>query len=138
VVKHPKVYFTDTGLLAHLLKYQDAATLAAGPMAGAFFENMVVIELFKRRINRGEAFELYFYRDSNGNEIDLVLDRGAWKSLVEIKSTARPTAAMAEAFGRAGALASKQARVACFLPETIRLNATVTAVPWWRLIRGPA
>lgn len=134
VVKHPKVYFSDTGLLAHLLKYPDPATLSAGPMAGAFFENMLVMEFLKRKFNHGDAFELYFYRDSNGNEIDLILDRGASKTLVEIKSTKRPVPAMAEVFRRAEGLDARKAYVASFLEETIHLNPSVAAVPWWKVL----
>ena len=85
VIKSPKLYFTDTGLLAFLLKYPDARTLLAGPAAGAFFENFVVIEVLKHKFNHGGLFELYFYRDSNQNEIDLVLDFGRQLKLMEIK-----------------------------------------------------
>jgi predicted AAA+ superfamily ATPase len=134
VVKHPKIYFTDTGLLAHLLKYQDPATLGAGPAAGAFFENMVVIEFLKRKFNYGETFELYFYRDSNGNEIDLVLDTGSTKILVEIKSTKNPSSALADVFDRAKGLGSHAAYVASFLEETVRLKPSVKAIPWWRVL----
>lgn len=85
VIKSPKLYFTDTGLLAFLLKYPDARTLLAGPAAGAFFENFIVIEVLKHKFNYGGLFELYFYRDSNQNEIDLVLDFGRTLKLMEIK-----------------------------------------------------
>jgi len=85
VIKSPKLYFTDTGLLAFLLKYPDVRTLLAGPAAGAFFENFIVIEVLKHKFNYGGLFELYFYRDSNQNEIDLVLDFGRHLKLMEIK-----------------------------------------------------
>jgi predicted AAA+ superfamily ATPase len=87
VIKSPKLYFTDTGLLAFLLKYPDARTLLAGPAAGAFFENFVVVEALKYKFNYGSLFELYFYRDSNQNEIDLLLDFGRRLKLIEIKLT---------------------------------------------------
>lgn len=87
VIKSPKLYFTDTGLLAFLLKYPDAKTLLAGPAAGAFFENFVVVEALKYKFNHGSLFELYFYRDSNQNEIDLLLDFGQHLKLIEIKLT---------------------------------------------------
>lgn len=134
VVKHPKVYFSDTGLLVHLLKYPDAATLSVGPMAGAFFENMLIMEFLKRKFNYGDAFELYFYRDSNGNEIDLVVDRGVSMTLLEIKSTKRPVPAMAEVFRRADGLGARKAYVASFLEESIHLAPSVEAVPWWKAV----
>lgn len=86
VVKSPKLYFTDTGLLAFLLRYPDSRTLMAGPAAGSIFENFVVIEVLKNKLNRNRLFELYFYRDSNQNEIDLVLDYGRSVKRFEIKT----------------------------------------------------
>ena len=85
IVKSPKVYFFDTGLLSYLLKYPDAQTLSAGPMNGPILENLVVSELLKKKMNRNLAVELYFYRDSNRNEIDLILDHGYRQDLCEIK-----------------------------------------------------
>jgi predicted AAA+ superfamily ATPase len=85
VVKSPKLYFTDTGLLSFLLKYPDPKTLMAGPAAGSFFESFLVMEFLKKKFNGGSLFELYFYRDTHQNEIDLVVDFGRKKRLVEIK-----------------------------------------------------
>lgn len=90
LIKRPKLYFSDTGLAAYLLKYHDADILAAGPMAGQAFENFLVIEFLKYQMNHSASFELYFYRDSNHNEIDLVIDKGLTKSLVEIKLSKTP------------------------------------------------
>lgn len=90
VIKSSKVYFTDTGLLAYLLRYPGAAVMRKGPQAGAFFENFVVAEVLKRKLNHNRNFELYFYRDSNHNEIDLLLDFGVSLKLVEIKATSTP------------------------------------------------
>jgi hypothetical protein len=87
VIKSPKLYFTDTGLLAFLLKYPDARTLLAGPAAGTFFETFIVVEALKYKFTHGSLFELYFYRDSNQNEIDLPLDFGRQLKLIEIKLT---------------------------------------------------
>lgn len=90
VIKSPKVYFTDTGLLAYLLRYPSAAVMRKGPQAGAFFENFIVAEFLKYKLNHNRNFELYFYRDSNKNEIDLLLDFGVSLKLLEIKATATP------------------------------------------------
>lgn len=90
VVKSPKIYFTDTGLLAYLLRYPSATVLRSGPQAGAFFENLIVAEVLKYKLNHNRNFELYFYRDSNHNEIDLLLDFGVSRKLLEIKATATP------------------------------------------------
>jgi len=90
VIKSPKLYFGDTGLAAWLLRYPDAETLRAGPQSGALFENLVVLELLKLKANLALNCEFFFYRDSNANEIDLVVDTGGAPSLIEIKQTATP------------------------------------------------
>lgn len=90
VVKSPKLYFTDTGLLAYLLRYPSAATMNAGPQAGAFFENLVFAEILKLKYNHNLNFEPYFYRDSNHNEIDFVLDYGAAVKMFEVKCVSTP------------------------------------------------
>ena len=90
VIKSPKVYFTDTGLLAYLLRYPSASVLRGGPQAGALFENYMVAELLKHKFNHNRNYELYFYRDSNANEIDLLLDFGISRTMIEFKATATP------------------------------------------------
>jgi predicted AAA+ superfamily ATPase len=90
VVKHPKLYFTDTGLLAHLLKYPTPTLMSAGPMAGAFFENMVITEILKRKLNRQRTYDMYFLRDARGNEVDLLLDFGHRMLMAEIKLNKTP------------------------------------------------
>jgi len=133
VVKAPKLYFTDTGLLAYLLKYQDAATLAAGPMAGAFFENMVIMEALKRKFNHRRIYELYFYRDSNKNEVDLMLDMGQRFVLAEIKLSKSPRPDMAQTFSRLPEeFASSQSYVLSFCEDEIGLAKNVKAMPWWK------
>lgn len=90
VIKSPKIYFSDTGLLSYLWRYPDAQTVQAGPQAGALFENLVVMELLKYKMNHHLNYELYFYRDSNQNEIDVIIDMGSNYKLLEIKSTSTP------------------------------------------------
>ena len=74
LVKAPKVYFTDTGLLCYLVGLRDAEHAAAGPMGGALFENLVVAELFKTSLHQGEEPAMYFWRTAAGSEVDLVID----------------------------------------------------------------
>jgi len=138
LVKSPKLYFTDTGLLAHILKYQDAQTLATGPMAGAFFENMVVIEMLKRKFNHRRLYEMYFYRDSNKNEVDLLLDLGQQRfALAEIKMTKNPRPDMAQVFSRLPKeLETAERYVLSFSEDKINLSKDVKAIPWWEFIAG--
>lgn len=74
VVKSPRLYFLDTGLAAFLTKWHDAGALEAGAMSGYFFSTWVVSEIYKSFQNRGKTPPLYFYRDSNGKEIDLIIE----------------------------------------------------------------
>lgn len=90
IIKSPKIYFTDTGLLAFLLRYPDSVTLQAGPQGGSLFENLVIIELLKYKWNHNLNYELYFYRDSHHNEIDVVIDHGSSVNFIEIKLTKTP------------------------------------------------
>jgi uncharacterized protein len=86
LIKSPKLYFLDTGLIAYLLGIHTASQMASHPLRGALFESFVVSELLKARFNAGKADNLYFFRDSVGNEVDLILDRGAQVDQIEIKS----------------------------------------------------
>ncbi len=86
VIKSPKIYFTDVGLLCFLLGIREADQVTRDPLVGGIFENLVVIECLKARYNRGEQADLWFFRDSNGNEVDLVWREGADLSAMEIKS----------------------------------------------------
>ena len=88
LVKTPKLYFVDVGLACWLLGIRDAGQVARDPLWGALFENLVVIEALKDRLNAGESAELYFYRDSAGNEVDLLVPDGRQLWPVEIKAGA--------------------------------------------------
>ena len=87
-VKAPKIYFTDVGLLTHLLGIRERAQIARDPLFGAIFENMVVMEAFKAKLNKGLPPDLYFIRDRSGTEIDLVAEQGRKLHLFEIKASA--------------------------------------------------
>jgi predicted AAA+ superfamily ATPase len=88
LIKSPKVYFYDTGLLCYLLRITTAAHLFSHPLRGAIFENWVVSERVKGFFNQGQEAPVYFWRDSKGNEVDLLLDRGLYCDPLEIKSSA--------------------------------------------------
>ena len=86
LTKTPKLYFTDTGLACHLLGIESPEQLARDKMRGALFENFIVTEALKRRYNQGKESNLYFYRDSNQNEVDLLLKKHSGLYGIEIKS----------------------------------------------------
>ena len=86
IVKMPKLYFYDTGLLCSLLGIQNKDQLLYHPLAGNIFENMILTELVKHQQNHLLSSKLYFWRDSTGREVDVIIDSGAGLFPVEIKS----------------------------------------------------
>lgn len=86
LVKAPKLYFLDVGLMAWLLGVRDAATLETHAMRGALFETWVVSELVKRRFSAGQSAELFFWRDNVGHEVDVVFEAAQGLQAIEIKS----------------------------------------------------
>lgn len=87
LTKSPKLYFTDCGVAAYLLDIDSPNTMNRDKMRGHLFENMVIMDFLKNRFNEGKDGGLYFYRDSNGNEVDLLVKRGTRYSCYEIKSS---------------------------------------------------
>jgi len=88
VIKAPKLYFFDTGLACTLLGIRNTKELRFHPLRGHLFENMVVTELWKGRLNAGEDPALWFWRDSQGHEVDVVLDTPDGLSVFEMKASA--------------------------------------------------
>lgn len=86
IVKTPKVFFTDTGLLCHLLGIDTTETLAIHALRGVVFENLVFVELLKRSIHNGKEPGIWFWRDNHGTEIDFLLDESARIITIEVKS----------------------------------------------------
>lgn len=86
LVKSPKLYFYDIGLVSYLLGIEKEKQIARYPLRGQMFENMVVMEVLKYRLHHGHGNNLHFYRDSKGNEVDLVLTKGIDLFPIEIKS----------------------------------------------------
>jgi hypothetical protein len=87
LIKSPKVYFTEPGLAAYLLGIRDARQVGAHPGLGGLFENLVIVEAYKAFYNRGEDTQLYFFRDSNGLEADLIVGDGGKLLPIEIKAS---------------------------------------------------
>lgn len=110
-IKSPKVYFTETGLASYLLGIRSPEQVASHPLMGNLFENMAVMEILKRRLNRGDEPDMYFMRTSSGLEADVVVENGGRLDLYEIKasSTFRPD------------LTANLRRMAEFIPDAGRL-----------------
>ncbi len=87
ITKSSKLYFNDVGLACYMLGIRDANQVAHHPLRGCLFENLVVNEVSKLLLNKGEETQLYFYRDSNQLEVDLLFQQGLSLIAIEIKSS---------------------------------------------------
>ena len=86
LIKSPKLYFLDTGLLSYLLRIRSAEDLRIHSQYGSIFESYIISELLKNYMNCGEEHPIYFWRDSTGNEIDIIMDEGDSLIPLEIKA----------------------------------------------------
>ena len=86
VIKSPKLYFYDTGVACSLLRIKNIQQIVTHPAKGALFENMIISELLKQRLNAGAGDNLYFWRDKTGNEIDVLTDDAGKLTAYELKS----------------------------------------------------
>lgn len=82
----PKLYFYDTGLCCSLLELENESHVNTHPLRGALFENMIILELLKSRLNNGQRSNLYYWRDRTGNEIDVLLEQSSQVVPIEIKT----------------------------------------------------
>nr|WP_314684700.1 ATP-binding protein [uncultured Prevotella sp.] len=87
LVKTPKLYFNDPGLACYLLDIESPQQLDRDKMRGAIFENMIVMEAIKHRYNMGLEGGVFFYRDSNQNEVDLLIKQEGELTAIEVKSS---------------------------------------------------
>lgn len=95
LVKTPKIYFTDTGVLCYLAGLRDPEHAAAGPLGGAIAETAVLMEIIKNALHRGADPQVYFWRTTHGVEVDIVIEQEGRLVPVEVKQTATPRPAMA-------------------------------------------
>lgn len=92
VVKSPKLYFNDPGLACYLLDIESSKQLSRDKMRGCIFENFIVLEILKHRFNQGLENGVFFYRDSNQNEVDILLKQEGEITAIEVKSSSTYTA----------------------------------------------
>lgn len=110
LVKSPKLYLSDVGLACALLGIRSPSFVARDKLLGGLFENLVVMEAVKQYCNRGETPPLYFYRDQNGREVDLVIDRDRRLVPVEVKAAMTWTPEFAKGVEWFGGLSSRADR----------------------------
>ena len=135
LVKTPKYYFYDTGLVAYLTKWSSPETLENGAMNGAILENYVVSEIRKSYLNSGKAPFMYYYRDKDAREIDIVLEQNGELNPIEIKKSANPAPEILRSFSvleKTGLNRGKGA-VICMKMELSAFNQENFIVPVWLL-----
>ncbi len=135
LVKTPKLYFYDTGIVCYLTKWSSAETLECGAMNGAILENYVVAEIRKTYLNSGKEPFMYYYRDKDLKEIDIVLEHDGVLNPIEIKKSANPGSELTQVFhllDKASVPRSKGA-VICMKPELSAIDRDNYIVPVWMI-----
>lgn len=133
LVKTPKLYFYDTGFVCYLTKWSNAKTLECGAMNGAILENYVVAEIMKTYLSNGKEPFIYYYRDKDAKEIDIVLEHDGVLNPIEIQKSSNPGSQLTKAFNlldRSSAPRSKGA-VICMKPELSMIDRETFIVPVW-------
>ena len=134
-VTKPKLYFYDTGLVAYLTKWTSAETLEAGAMNGAILENYTVAEIVKSYLNAGEEPNLFYYRDNDAKEIDIVMEADGVLHPMEIKKTANPGTQLARPFRLLdkGAVKRGKGAILCMKDQLSALDSQSLIVPIWAI-----
>jgi predicted AAA+ superfamily ATPase len=130
-VKTPKIYFFDSGLVCYLTGWDSPSALANGAMGGAILETYAIAEIIKSYWHNGERERMYFYRDRNGREIDLIIERNGALHPVEIKRTATPSVNDAKHFEVLNSFHREigTGAVICLRDSPIPLDGNVIATP---------
>ena len=129
LVKTPKVYFADTGLCSYLTGWNSAEVLETGAMSGAIFETFVVTEIIKSYKHNGKTPKIYYYRDRDKREIDVIIEQNGKLYPVEIKKTANPDKNMIRSFGVIPLDKQGTGAVICLVKEDLPLTNNVSAIP---------
>jgi len=138
LVKSPRLYFLETGLLCHLLGLRDPEHALAGPAAGALFETVVLSEIVRSFTNRGEEPRVFFWRTESGDEVDFVVETAGRLVPIEVKLSKSPKPAHTRGLDRFRTLYSDAAPalLVCLTDEAVRLDRATTAVPFERFALG--
>ena len=135
LVKTPKLYFLDTGLCAYLTQWTSPQSLEAGAMSGAILKTFVLGEILKGYRHNGRAANLFFYRDRDGNAVDLIIEQDDRLYPIEIKKTATPSRTASRSFQFLDRLGRQigHGAVLCLRETLLPLSSGVTALPIWTL-----
>lgn len=135
VVKTPKLYFFDTGLVCYLTKYSNAEILQNSSINGAILENYIVAEIRKSYLNSGKEVYMYYYRDKDQAEIDLILEYDGELHPIEIKKSSNPNSAMIKNFKilNKSSLPVGQGAIVCMKDNISALDSKTLIIPVWCL-----
>lgn len=133
LIKTPKLYFMDTGLCAFLCGWLNEDVLERGAMSGAMLETYVVSEIMKSYLHQGKIPPLYFYRDKDKREIDLLIQQNDTIYPIEIKKTATINASHVKAFEqlKINNMNTGHGAVICLTQTLLPINREIDAVPVW-------
>ncbi len=134
-VTTPKMYFFDTGLIAYLTKYSSPEILMNGAINGAILENYTVAEIRKTWLNNAKECQLYYYRDRDSNEIDLVIEADGQLHPLEIKKSTNPGSELASAFQvlDKGAVPRGTGAILCLREELSAIDRNTFILPIWMI-----
>lgn len=133
LVKTPKLYFYDTGLVCYLTKWTSAAVLESGAMNGAILENYVVSEIAKTYLNFGIEPAMYYYRDKDSKEIDIVLEQDGELNPLEIKKTSNPGTELTRVFSLLdkASVPRRKGAIVCMKPSVGAIDRDNYIIPIW-------
>ena len=131
VVKAPKLYFFDTGLVAYLTRYSSPEILQNGSLNGAILDNYVVGEIRKTYLNCGKECNMFYFRNKESNEIDIIIESNGMVHPIEIKKSSNPTLSMVKAFDvlKKSNLPVGMGAVICAKDNLTALDASTFVIP---------
>lgn len=134
-IKQPKLYFFDTGLVAYLTKYTTPDILENGAINGAVLENYVVAELRKTYYNAGKEPQLWYYRDKDKHEIDIVIEENGFLHPLEIKKSVSPTKDMIRSFRmlEKAEIPLGKGAILCMRSDLTALDSNTFIIPIWMI-----
>ena len=135
MVTKPRLYFYDSGLVAYLTKWTDSETLMNGAMSGAILENFVVSEIVKSYQNAGLEPFIYYYRDKDNKEIDIVLERNGTLYPLEVKKTMMPDKRWTNVFGVLDKTSLKRGTggILCLTDKFTAFDRDNLIIPVWEI-----
>lgn len=133
IIKAPNMYFMDTGLCAYLTRWTSSEALEVSAMSGAFFETFVVSEIIKSYLNAGKRPPVFYYRDSDQKEIDLIIEENGRLYPIEIKKSSNPQKSAGRHFSilEKTGLECGMGNVVCMADDLLPITREVWAVPVW-------